>query len=345
MKSDTTNGIRGRIAGVNLSSFLQMVEMEQKTCIVNVLAQKNLGQIFFYNGVIVDAGTMNKKQVDALYDILSWNKFTIEVEPNTAKRHNVINLPLMHIIMEGAQRKDETDTEPSRSEEAEHFVNIPLKTMTSREFCLEIGIRLLIEFDNMDLTFHSTLVGIEHGKYLLLKAPAPFESFVRDKVKVGELIVKSLYRGTIYAFRSRLMAVISKPSRLMFIQYPERIEHHELRAHKRFRCSIVAQAQVEDTERGGVIENISMGGCRCTIERRVKDKTHGGTLLNQALPFRCRFPGTLEEVRFTAQVKNVQTKSDEVSVGVEFMYTDNSRQTRKIIQDYIQLIEYASENV
>ncbi len=344
MKSDKSNPISGQIAGINLSSFLQMVEMEQKTCTVNVLTPNNVGQIFFYNGVIVDAGTVGKKKVDALYDILSWNNFTIEVERNTTKKHNVVNLPLMHIIMESAQRTDEIDADHPQSAET-YAESIPLKTITSREFCLEIGIKLLIEFDNSDLTFHSILVGIEHGKYLLLKAPTPFESFARDKIEVGELIIKSLYKGTIYAFRSRLIAVISKPSRLMFIQYPEKIEHHELRAHKRFRCSIVAQARVDGTERGGVIENISMGGCRCTIETFSGEKNISETLLHKTLPFRCRFPGTRDEIRFTAQVKNTHTQSDEVSVGVEYIYTDDSRETRKIIQDYIQLIEYASENV
>jgi len=251
---------------------------------------------------------------------------------------------LMHIIMESAQRADEIDADHPQSTET-YAESIPLETITSREFCLEIGIKLLIEFDNSDLTFHSILVGIEHEKYLLLKAPTPFESFARDKIEVGELIIKSLYKGTIYAFRSRLIAVISKPSRLMFIQYPEKIEHHELRAHKRFRCSIVAQALVDGTERGGIIENISMGGCRCTMETFPGENNISKTLLNEPLPFRCRFPGTPEEIRFTGKVRNAHPQPDEVSVGVEFLYTDNSRETPKIIQDYIQLIEYASENV
>lgn len=346
MVSEKRNGISGRIAGVNLSSFLQMVEMEQKTCTVNVLTPSNMGQIFFYRGVIVDAGAMNSKQVSALYDILSWNNFTIEVEENTTKKHNVINLPLMHIIMESAHRADEPINDHSLPMEMAHQKNIPLKTVTSKDFCLDIGIKLLVEFEGLNLTFHnSTLVGIEHGKYLLLKAPSPFESFDRDRIDEEILVLKALYKGTIYAFRSRLMALISKPSRLMFIQYPQRIEHHELRAHKRFKCSIVAQAQVDKKERGGVIENISMGGCRCTIQTVSGDKNTQEDLLDETLPFRCRFPGTGKEVRFTGQVKNTLRTIDDVAVGIEFIYPANSPETKKIINAYIQLIEYSSENV
>ncbi|WP_022665179.1 DUF4388 domain-containing protein [Desulfospira joergensenii] len=345
MESENSSKISGRIAGVNISSFLQMIEMEQQTCTVNVFIKKNMGQIFFHNGVIVDASTRNLKQVDALYDILSWKNFILEVEENRDRKHNVVNLPLMHIIMESARREDENGQADADQAETLTAKNIPLKTMSSKEFCLEIGIKLLVDFEDLDLCLRSTLVGIEHGKYLLLKAPVPFESLERDGIQGGELIIKSLYKGTIYAFRSRLMALISEPSRLMFIQYPERIEHHELRAHKRFRCSIVAQARVDESERGGVIENISMGGCRCAIESFSSDQEPARTLLQETIPFRCRFPGTQKEVRFMGQVKNTQQKTDEVAVGVEFMYREDSDETRAVIDDYIRLIEYSSENV
>lgn len=345
MKSDRSSGISGRIEGVNLSSFLQMIEMEQKTCTVNVFVKKNMGQIFFYKGVIVDAATAAQNQAQALYDILSWKNFIIEVEENRDRKHNVINLPLMHVIMESARQEDESKKTDPDPEESPGAKNIPLKTLTSRQFCLEIGINLLIDFEDLDLTLHSALVGIEHGKYLLLKAPVPLESFEKKTIRKKELVIKSLYRGTIYAFRSRLMALISEPSRLMFIQYPDRIEHHELRAHKRFRCSIVAQARVNEAERGGVIENISMGGCRCTLESFSSDPELTKTLLNRTIPFRCRFPGTKKEVRFIGQVKNTRRQSDEVAVGVAFLHREDSHETRSMISNYIQLIEYSSENV
>ncbi|WDP92584.1 MAG: DUF4388 domain-containing protein [Desulfobacter sp.] len=343
MASTQINGISGQITGVSLSSFLQMVEMEQKTCTINVMTKQNIGHIYFHNGEIVDAGSMNLKQADALYDILSWRNFIIEVEPNPSRRDNVINLPLLQIIMESARRADEN--QPDEQPQAVADESIALKTMVSNEFCLEVGVRLLIEMTGFDMAFRTTLVGIENDRYLLLKVPAPFDAFDPDRIKNGDMIVKSLYKGTIYAFRSKMMAVISTPSRLMFIRYPESIEHHELRAHKRFKCSIVAQAEVIAGERGGIIENISLGGCRCTIETRPSEPIRPKDLLNQTIPFRCRIPGTPEEVKFTGQVKNAQKISDEIAVGIEFIYDDNSEETRKIIEGYIKLIEYASDNV
>ena len=73
MMANNIWNISGKIAGVNLSSFLQMIEMEQKTCTIKVFTKKNMGQIFFLNGTIIDSQTVKLKHLDALFDILSWN--------------------------------------------------------------------------------------------------------------------------------------------------------------------------------------------------------------------------------------------------------------------------------
>ncbi len=349
MVSDSVNGISGQIAGVNLSSFLQMIEMEKKTCTIKVLTRKDKGRIYFQNGNLIDSSTLTMNHLEALYDILTWTGIVIEVEKNELKREDVINLPLMHILLESARHADEMDKKriPNDFDDAKlkSARNIPLQVLKNKDFCLEIGIKLLIDFDERAVSFRSILVGIEHGKYLLLKTPKPFEKMDHDRFKTQELIIKTLYKGTIYAFRSKLMTVISKPSKLMFIEYPGKIEHHELRSHKRFKCSIVAQTQVNERERSGVIENISKGGCRCTIEVFPTDAGFGSNLLNNTIPFRCYFPGSKEEISFIGEIKNTNKKSGEIAVGVKFVYPGTTEEVQDIINKYIRLIEYSSENV
>ena len=350
MISDNINkGISGQIAGINLSSFLQMIEMEQKTCTIKVFTKKDIGRIFFLNGTLVDANTVSLKHLDALYEILSWNNIFIEVEKNVVKKQNAINLPLMHILIESARIADEIERtnkpEDTKKRKDISAKNITRQILKTNNFCLEIGIKLLIDLDNMAVSFRSTLVGIEHGKYLLLKAPEQLGSIDQDRFKVEDLIIKSLYKGTIYAFRSKLMSIISKPSKLMFIEYPRKIEHHELRSHKRFKCSIVTQVEVNKKERGGVIENISQGGCLCIIEMFSTDKDFPYELLKDPIPFRCRFPGSKGEVSFKGVIKNTKKKSDEIIVGIEFINLNSKDEAYNIINNYIQLIEYSSENV
>ena len=337
------------MAGVKLSSFLQMIEMEQKTCIVKVFTKKNLGQIFFQKGEVVDALTVKLKHLDALYDILSWDDIVLEVKKNEVPRPNAVNLPLIHILIESARLNDE-DKKPAEPEDGAVEGRSPAGNQSRAivepaDFCLEIGVRLRIDFDDVSVPFQSSLVGIEHGRYLLLKAPIPFETRDEATFTGTGMVVKTLYRGTIYAFRSRLNAMIAKPSRLMFIEYPKKIEHHELRSHRRFKCSIVAQASLNQGERGAVIENISKGGCACVIETYKTDPDLSDSLLRNTILFRCRFPGSDGEVCFMGEVKNIKERADEISAGVEFVYPEDGQETREVIANYIQLIEYAGQGV
>ncbi|RLC23245.1 MAG: hypothetical protein DRH93_07820 [Deltaproteobacteria bacterium] len=349
MVADNIKGISGQIAGVTLTSFLQMIEMEQKTCTIKVFTKKNMGEIFFLNGTLIDSNTVSLKHLDALYDILSWNNIVIEVGKNVSKKQNVINLPLMHILIESARHSDEIERTIAQNDlkntTSPSAKSITRQILKSKNFCLEIGIKLLIDFDDSAVSFRSKLVGIEQGKYLLLKAPGPFGRIDPDLFQVEDLIIKSLYKGTIYAFRSKLISIISEPSKLMFIEYPRKIEHHELRSHKRFKCSIVTQTEVNKEERGGVIENISIGGCLCIIETFSTDKNLLSRLLNDTLPFRCHFPGSKGEVSFRGEIKNTRKKSDEIFVGIEFIDLDSPDEVQRTIKNYIQLIEYSSENV
>ncbi len=349
MVSEKIKDIRGQISGVTLSSFLQMIEMEQKTCTIKVFTKNNVGHIFFLNGTLIESKTVNSRHLDALYDILSWDNIVIEVEKNTTRKRDVINLPLMHILMESAKHSDELDKSKnqniSEKIKSTSTKKIQPKIVENQDFCLEIGIKLLIDFDDYPVSFRSKLVGVEHGKYLLLKAPSPFGKSEADLFKVEDLIVKSLYKGTIYAFRTKLLGIISKPSKLMFIEYPKRIEHHELRSHKRFKCSIVAQTEVDEKERGGVIENISLGGCLCVMETFETDQNLTTCLLNNTLPLRCHFPGSKGETSFIGEIKNARMKSDEIAVGVEFLYQNTSDEARGVINTYIQLIESSGEYV
>ncbi len=349
MISDNIIGdISGHITGVTLSSFLQMIEMEQKACTIKVFTKKNLGHIFFLNGALIDADTISLKHLDALYDILSWNDIVIEVEKNVIKKPNFINLPLMHILIESAQHADEiqrTNTPDSKNIKSADTKNIPLQILNNKNFCLEIGIKLLIDFDDLVVPFRSTLVGIEDGKYLILKAPGPIGRIDHDLFKVKNLIVKSLYKGTIYAFRSKLINIVSRPSKLMFIEYPREIEHHELRSHKRFKCNIATQSEASEKEKSGVIKNISKGGCLCIIETFSTDENLPDELLNGTISFKCHFPGSNGEVNFKGEIRNTIKKPDEIGVGIKFIYPDSRDEVKNIINDYIRLIEYSSENV
>lgn len=349
MKQTGPEHISGNITGIGLPSFMQMIEMEQKTCTLKIFTSKDIGYVYFNKGSLVDAKTGALSQLKALYKILSWNNMIIEVEKNVSKTRKLINLPLMHILIESAKQTDEisknTPPDDLKTAKNQHAKKIPSRSLYDENFCLEIGTKLLIDFDNISIPFQSKLVGMEHGKYLVVKAPEPIGGIHYDFSNVDPLIVKTLYKGTVYAFQSKLKTVISTPSKLMFINYPQKIEHLELRSHKRYKCSIVTQTEVDHARVGGVIENISRGGCLCTLENVLTDENLSFNLVNRAISLNCYFPGTKKKISLLGEVKNLKEKSDEMVLGVEFIFQDNSPKVKDIVNKYIDLIEYSSEYV
>ncbi|MBI5590335.1 MAG: response regulator [Deltaproteobacteria bacterium] len=103
---------RGFINNMNLVSFLQLIEMEEKTCTLDVKENDKQGTLYFSKGVLLDADTGDKSGVDAAYEIVCWENAEIEIRSMCKKREKErkIHFAMFNIIMEGYIRKDEQAT-------------------------------------------------------------------------------------------------------------------------------------------------------------------------------------------------------------------------------------------
>ncbi|MEA3280154.1 MAG: DUF1566 domain-containing protein [Thermodesulfobacteriota bacterium] len=100
-------GIGGQIQGISLDSFLQMVQMEGKTCTLTVKTADAVGYLYFLKGDLIDAEVGEVKHKEAAALIISWNDPVIEIEEDCQKKTNNINQSLMNILMEGMKLKDD----------------------------------------------------------------------------------------------------------------------------------------------------------------------------------------------------------------------------------------------
>jgi hypothetical protein len=95
------------IGGVSLSSFLQMLEQERKSCTLLVVSGDQQGSLYLDDGILIDARFGNEVGHDAAYSILLWESPVFSVTP-PADRMRRIHLPLAHILLDSAKQKDET---------------------------------------------------------------------------------------------------------------------------------------------------------------------------------------------------------------------------------------------
>lgn len=99
----------GYISNMNLVSFLQLVEMEKKTCTLSVTENGKSGILHFRKGILLDAESGELSGVDAAYEIVCWKNAEIEINGICKKREKdrKIRSSLHHIIMESFVRFDE----------------------------------------------------------------------------------------------------------------------------------------------------------------------------------------------------------------------------------------------
>lgn len=102
------DNVSGRIGGVSLASFLQMLEQERKTCTLVVECEDRSGRLYFNEGDLIDAECGGDIGQEAVYSLLTWQGPSFRVT-GPEDRLQRINLPLAHILLQAATRQDELE--------------------------------------------------------------------------------------------------------------------------------------------------------------------------------------------------------------------------------------------
>lgn len=98
----------GSVAGFSLANFLQLLAMEQKTCLLNVIAGENEGYVYLDKGEIRAAVSGKTKGEKALFLLLAGENAQISFRKLPKKKiPKMIDKPLMSLLIEGMQYIDE----------------------------------------------------------------------------------------------------------------------------------------------------------------------------------------------------------------------------------------------
>jgi CheY-like chemotaxis protein len=130
----------GTLHNVSSGMFLQLIEMEQKTCTIR-LEEKSGGQkgiLFFSDGELLDARVNNMQGESAAHEIFSWDAVNLSIQNGCALKENKIHSDLQPLILEAMRRKDEEapeevpesvmeQIEPSGEEPADRLKQLKLR--------------------------------------------------------------------------------------------------------------------------------------------------------------------------------------------------------------------------
>jgi CheY-like chemotaxis protein len=134
----------GQIRGVSLPSFLQMMELENRSCSLNVTAKGRTGRLYLRKGVPITAKFGKLTGRRAALQILTWKNVTIDIDYKTLDCSREITKPLMSLIMESGRLIDEEQRQRPELRKHERFechiaVDCDLSKRTYRCWLMDIG--------------------------------------------------------------------------------------------------------------------------------------------------------------------------------------------------------------
>ena len=167
-------GPRGHVTGISLPSFLQLLELDNKTCTIVAKAGRRIGLLFFLNGTLINAYTDPIEGLDAAFEIISWNQAEITIYNFCQNRKRTIEAPLGFILIEGARRIDE------QAEKEMAMGNGGGTSAHDDE---------LDQLDNLDFDTAPPLPPLLAGEDLLPEIPLPLEDQIRAVPGVHRMVL------------------------------------------------------------------------------------------------------------------------------------------------------------
>ena len=181
---------------------------------------------------------------------------------------------------------------------------------------VETGTEMSLATGDLDFSGKCTYVGRRENQYIVVTPPSNFSANENKLLQADRLMVRYLFEGDIFEFKSKLLEIKSNPLMLLLLQYPVSFEKKELRSQKRISCFISAKMEVNNELHDGIIKDISKLGCRCVFETSVKLEKSMRIDDHIALGF--GFPGIFDRQEILGKIKDIRMKENSLDVGIEF---------------------------
>ena len=200
---------------------------------------------------------------------------------------------------------------------------------------LELGTSLQLELKGLQLSIKSELIGMEVGKFLIVKM-LKMDGVKIEQMENSDVLVMYLQKGSILGFHSSVISIVSCPEDMAFIKYPQVIENYNVRSFKRVDCFLPAKFEINHNIVDGAIVDISDNGCCCKVENF--------TIINEDVIDNIVIYFQSGESKNSLMVKgrvgSIRHMKNEINIGVTFQKLDN--EARVVISDLIPdlLLQY-----
>lgn len=190
--------------------------------------------------------------------------------------------------------------------------------MGQRAIPIQLGVQLLMQLRQLSIRVPSKLVGLEHGKYLIVSISSMPVSDVKQYFTHGKVIVaRYIHEGSALGFEAVVMGMIIQPVRLVFLNYPKEIQDMNLRKHRRSECYLPAEIVINEESFSGFILDISRGGC--SFNCKPKSEPNVDSLrVGKKLIIKFAVPGFEGKLEINSINRNFRFDNSSMFFGLQF---------------------------
>lgn len=191
-----------------------------------------------------------------------------------------------------------------------------LELNKSEGIYIDIGTTVYLGIDGVNFSVTSIFIGLLRDEFMIVTLPKRYKSVKNKLFPSNKMVVKYLYDGSVYAFQTSVIEMITTPIRALVIEYPKVVQQRELRIIKRNNVVIPGRIEAKQAEAPIVVFDISRNGCCFKYH---DDKTNMTSLREgDLLRVHCCFPGFPDEAAVMAVVRNVRRERGRLCVGTQF---------------------------
>ena len=239
----------GESFGISIASFMQLIQSEQKTCLLEVRIRDMTGHIYFEDGELINAAFSGLKGEEAIYRLMEYPDVQIGFKKIPKKKiKRIIQASLMQILMEGMRRIDEqragnrqADETPNNDEDpgmddqdiVQHSEDLP-----------ETALDPLVTEQDPSVTQHHNLKGVNHmasiketlEKFKAVDGFMAAGAFSPNGELVTELNVAGINIAELGALANDVLLKAQKATEIMGVGRGQLVHVEAPKAHIFARC-------------------------------------------------------------------------------------------------------------
>lgn len=204
--------------------------------------------------------------------------------------------------------------------------------MSRRGKFIGLGTEVRIQIPGMEERYRSRVVGLDPGRFIILTKPVTLSPAVvkTSLIPGSELLVRYLYDGTVWGFKSRLIQVLSGNVQVIFVEYPQDIENYELRRAERVETYLPCRLAQGEQAVDGLVLDLSEAGARVSYKSDLEIGRNPGCEVQIQIPaLKCGDSALLAGV-----VRTVRERGGRWILGRQF--SEGQDEMRQKVREYLE---------